>query len=110
MTATDDEGGDRFKPHPGFGADKAQAKRFYDSAVVEQRSDGYVVLLDGRTIKTPARNDLMMPSKALADAVAAEWQKQEARLRRRSTVAMKRATLSPRGRESKSLGLAKPSP
>jgi len=33
----------------------------------------FEVLLDGRTLKTPGRKPLMLPNKALAMAVAAEW-------------------------------------
>jgi chaperone required for assembly of F1-ATPase len=36
-----------------------------------------VVLLDGKVVRTPARQALTLPNKALADAVAAEWQNQQ---------------------------------
>lgn len=32
--------------------------------------------MDGKTLKTPARNDLLLPSKALALCIAAEWDAQ----------------------------------
>ena len=38
-----------------------------------------MVLLDGRTLRTPARNPLALPSLPLALAVAAEWEWQEQR-------------------------------
>lgn len=38
-----------------------------------------MVLLDGRTLRTPARNPLSLPSLPLALAVAAEWEWQEQR-------------------------------
>ena len=36
------------------------------------------MLLDNRVIKTPAKRALMLPTRALADAVAAEWREQDA--------------------------------
>jgi len=47
-------------------------KRFYKAATV---ADGQV-LLDARPVKTPARQALVLPTGALADAVAAEWNAQ----------------------------------
>jgi chaperone required for assembly of F1-ATPase len=38
---------------------------------------GHGVVLDGRLAKTPWKNDLVVPSAALAAAVAAEWDAQE---------------------------------
>jgi len=37
---------------------------------------GFAVLLDGRTVKTPARNALILPTEKLAAAIAAEWRGQ----------------------------------
>ena len=51
-------------------------KRFYKLVTVETGDDGFIVLLDGRTIKTPLRAELILPTQAVADAVAAEWQAQ----------------------------------
>lgn len=48
-------------------------KRFYASVSVEPASEGYAVLLDGRGARTPGRRPLVLPNRALADAVAAEW-------------------------------------
>lgn len=39
---------------------------------------GWQVLLDGRSVKTPAKAPLVLPTQALAQAVAAEWQAQGA--------------------------------
>src|SRR5262245_52334209 len=52
----------------------ALRRRFYDTASVARRADGYAVLLDGRPVRTPARRVLAAPSTALADAIRAEWQ------------------------------------
>jgi len=48
-------------------------KRFYKQVGVAPAGDGFAVLLDGRPVKTPARNDLILPTQALADAIAGEW-------------------------------------
>jgi len=50
-------------------------KRFYQSAGVGE-GDGYPILLDGRPVKTPARNPLAAPVRTLAEAIAAEWNAQ----------------------------------
>jgi chaperone required for assembly of F1-ATPase len=39
----------------------------------EARAEGAAVLLDGRPVRTPGRNNLELPSQALAEAIAAEW-------------------------------------
>lgn len=51
-------------------------KRFYKQASVEAADGGWRVLLDGRPVRTPARASLALPTRALADAVAAEWMAQ----------------------------------
>lgn len=51
-------------------------KRFYEAVTVEPRDGAFRVLLDGRGIKTPAKRDLILPVRELADAVAAEWEAQ----------------------------------
>lgn len=55
-------------------------KRFYKEATVAPRPGGFAVLLDGRGVKTPAKRDLVLPTEALADAVAAEWAAQGAHI------------------------------
>lgn len=57
---------------------RGAAKRFYAAASVAE--DGYGVLLDARTLRTPAGIVFRAPSKALAAAVAAEWQAQGAEI------------------------------
>lgn len=51
-------------------------KRFYKSATVARLDDGWTVELDGRLVKTPARNPLYLPTEALAEAIANEWNAQ----------------------------------
>lgn len=49
-------------------------KRFWKQAEVVDNTDGeFGVELDGRRVKTPGRADLIVPTKALAEAIAAEW-------------------------------------
>jgi len=52
-------------------------KRFYKDATVEVCDGGFAVLLDGRPVRTPRKLQLIVPTRALADAIAAEWAAQE---------------------------------
>ncbi|QRM31905.1 ATPase [Microvirga sp. VF16] len=51
-------------------------KRFYKDADVEERDGQFLLTLDGRTAKTPGKQTLAVPSRGLAEALAAEWQGQ----------------------------------
>src|ERR1700722_17662368 len=51
-------------------------KRFYKDVSIAPVEGGFCVLLDGKPVKTPARNALLLPTEALAGAIAAEWQSQ----------------------------------
>ena len=51
-------------------------RRFYDKATVVSAADGYAVQLDAKPVRTPARRLLAAPSRALAEAIAAEWNAQ----------------------------------
>jgi chaperone required for assembly of F1-ATPase len=48
-------------------------KRFWADVAAAEAAGGWTVALDGRPVRTPARAALVLPSRALADAVAAEW-------------------------------------
>jgi chaperone required for assembly of F1-ATPase len=48
-------------------------KRFYKSVAV---TDQLGIALDGRNVKTPLKALLVLPNRALAEAVAAEWEAQ----------------------------------
>lgn len=52
-------------------------KRFYETVSVRPEEGGFDLLLDDRLLRSPARNPLLLPSRALADAVAEEWARQE---------------------------------
>jgi len=48
-------------------------KRFWKEVSVEPIDGGFTIALDGRRVKTPARAELVVPARALADAIAEEW-------------------------------------
>jgi chaperone required for assembly of F1-ATPase len=48
-------------------------KRFYAAVTVETADHGYAIALDGRRVKTPQREALLLPTPPLADAIATEW-------------------------------------
>ncbi len=52
-------------------------KRFYKSVGAEARASGHAVTLDGRILQTPGGRELLLPTAALAAAIADEWEAQE---------------------------------
>jgi chaperone required for assembly of F1-ATPase len=50
-----------------------QRKRFYKEAGIAEAEGGFAITLDGKPIRTPSSRHVVIPSRALADAVAAEW-------------------------------------
>ena len=48
------------------------SKRFYQEAAAAPMDGGFAVELDGRAVKTPAGQPLVLPTRALAVAVAAD--------------------------------------
>jgi chaperone required for assembly of F1-ATPase len=55
---------------------RALRRRFYAAAGVVECPSGFEIALDGRPFRTPARHPLAFPDRALAEAVAAEWDAQ----------------------------------
>lgn len=55
-------------------------KRFYKAVSVGEAEGGWTILLDGRGIRTPMKNALVAPTKALAEIMAAEWDAQGERI------------------------------
>lgn len=53
------------------------AKRFWTETRVEAVDGGFTVRLDGRAVKTPAKTPLIVPTLAMAERIAAEWQAQQ---------------------------------
>lgn len=52
-------------------------KRFFKEVSVDQHDNMYVVLLDGKKIKTPEKSLCLMPTAEMAEAIADEWNAQE---------------------------------
>ena len=55
-------------------------KRFYKTVTVEGGGEVWRVLLDGMQLRTPGKLILSLPSQALAQRVAAEWEAQTDRI------------------------------
>jgi chaperone required for assembly of F1-ATPase len=51
-------------------------RRFYKDVTLAEAADGFQVLLDGRGIRTVGGAQQILPTRALADALAAEWARQ----------------------------------
>jgi chaperone required for assembly of F1-ATPase len=56
-------------------------KRFYKEAAIEKpdgekNGGGFRILLDGKPVRTPGGNVLIVPSRILAETIAAEWRDQ----------------------------------
>jgi chaperone required for assembly of F1-ATPase len=54
-----------------------QRKRFYGKADVAETGGGFAVALDGKPIKTPSGRIVAVPWRAIAEAMAAEWEAQK---------------------------------
>jgi chaperone required for assembly of F1-ATPase len=55
-------------------------KRFYKHAAAGETDGGSALLLDGKMARTPAKMRLVLPARALAEAIAAEWAAQESEI------------------------------
>lgn len=53
------------------------AKRFWTETRVVEAEAGWTVHLDGRGVRTPLKAPLIVPTRAMAEAMAAEWDAQE---------------------------------
>ncbi|KQT50117.1 ATPase [Methylobacterium sp. Leaf456] len=85
MSSTDDDvtrdwlgdTGEAPRPDPQraarAGSTPALPKRFYKEAGLSQTEAGHRLVLDGRGANTPGRRPLAVPSRALGEALAAEW-------------------------------------
>lgn len=61
-------------------------KRFYKQAACAGTESGFAIQLDGKGVKTPLGRPLVVPTRALAEAIAAEWQEQGENIRPDSMV------------------------
>ncbi len=57
-----------------------ELKRFWEAVHVVEAGGGYTVTLDKRPLKTPLKRPLIVPTKALAAEIAAEWQAVEGKV------------------------------
>ena len=48
-------------------------KRFWKLAQAKPVGDAWAIELDGRPVKTPGKSDLVVPTRALGEAIADEW-------------------------------------
>jgi chaperone required for assembly of F1-ATPase len=48
-------------------------KRFWKEVAIEREGEGWSIKLDTRSVRTPARANLMVPTEALAGEIAEEW-------------------------------------
>jgi chaperone required for assembly of F1-ATPase len=56
-------------------------KRVYQKVEVRAVEGGYGIALDGKPMRTPGKRELIVPSTALAEAIAAEWDTQQGEIR-----------------------------
>ncbi len=56
---------------------RPKPKRFYKTVSVKEEGSEYTLLLDERVVKTPMKNTLKVPAKALAIAASQEWDAQK---------------------------------
>lgn len=62
----------------GFHEPQEKPRRFYKAVTVADVDGGFGIRLDGRTLKTPKGRPLVLPTRAIADQIAAEWDAQVA--------------------------------
>lgn len=62
-----------------------QARRFFKQATIAPVADGaFAIMLDKRELKSPAGARVVVPTRALAEAVAEEWESQAERIEPRT--------------------------
>lgn len=54
--------------------------RFYKHAAAGETDGGFALLLDGKMARTPAKRRLVLPTRALAEAIATEWEAQDSKI------------------------------
>jgi len=69
-------------------------KVFWSRVEVTSQPGGWGVALDGRPVRTPAKVPLILPTRALADWVAAEWAAQTGTVRPQTMPATQMANLA----------------
>ena len=70
-------------------------KRFYKRCRVrEEPTDGFAILLDGRPVRTPKKLPLLVPTRALAEAIAEEWAAQSRAHRPRARMPLSKLAIT----------------
>ena len=69
-------------------------RRFYKKAEAVQLPSGHGVALDGKAVKTLGKRDLVVPSGALAVAIAEEWESQREEVRPATMPLMRLAAMT----------------
>ncbi|AUH32581.1 ATP12 family chaperone protein [Paracoccus tegillarcae] len=54
-----------------------KARRFWKQATIRDTGAGYEILLEDKPVRTPGKLPLLLPTEALARAIAEEWDAQE---------------------------------
>ena len=58
-----------------------KAKRFWTDVSVTEGAGGFAVMLDTRRVLTPGKQPLIVPTRPMAEAVAAEWAAQDGEIK-----------------------------
>lgn len=65
---------DKTEPSAGkAGTPNFMRQRFYSDVRRVETPSGFVIQLDGRSVRTPGRSELVLPTGVLAEAIADEW-------------------------------------
>lgn len=56
------------------------AKRFWTKTTVDQVEGGFAVQLDGRSVRTPLKTLVVVPTQAMAEAMRVEWEAQSEKI------------------------------
>jgi chaperone required for assembly of F1-ATPase len=67
------------------------AKRFWSAVTITDTPDGFSIRLDDKPLRTPAKAPLVLPSRGLAQLVAAEWEAQTGKVDPRTMPATRTA-------------------
>jgi chaperone required for assembly of F1-ATPase len=69
---------------PGFTVQESREKstgtrrkRFYTKVGINEDASGHAITLDDKTVRTPSRNALTVPSRGVAEVMVAEWDAQQ---------------------------------
>ena len=57
----------------GFHEPAEKRRRFYKEVTVAPANGGFTVLLDGRNLRTPRAERMVLPTRAVVEQVAEEW-------------------------------------